>query len=164
MLIKVCNVAPIPGETKVWQFVALTKRGKLLLFGQKVIIFKVFLIDCPGVVYSGQQHDETELILRGVCRVENIDDPASHVPEVLRRAEHVHLAKLYQSTGWEKDETGIEFLEMIARKRGKLLKGGEPDVHSVAKSVLRDWQYGKIPYLTQPDPNYVTKVGTLLRY
>jgi len=140
---KVCNVAPIPGETKVWQFVALTKR--------------VFLIDCPGVVYSGQQHDETELILRGVCRVENIDDPASHVPEVLRRAEHVHLAKLYQITGWEKDDSGIEFLEMIARKRGKLLKGGEPDVHSVAKSVLRDWQYGKIPYLTQPDPNYVTK-------
>ncbi|CAG5085487.1 Oidioi.mRNA.OKI2018_I69.PAR.g10907.t1.cds [Oikopleura dioica] len=140
---KVCNVAPIPGETKVWQFVALTKR--------------VFLIDCPGVVYSGQQHDETELVLRGVCRVENIEDPPSHVPEVLRRAEHVHLAKLYQITGWEKDETGIEFLEMIARKRGKLLKGGEPDVHSVAKSVLRDWQYGKIPYLTQPDPNYVTK-------
>ena len=37
---KVCNVAPIPGETKVWQFVAMTQR--------------VFLIDCPGVVYSGQ--------------------------------------------------------------------------------------------------------------
>ena len=72
------------------------------------------------------------------------------------------MAKLYQITGWEKDETGIEFLEMIARKRGKLLKGGEPDVHSVSKSVLRDWQYGKIPYLTQPDPNYVTKVGARL--
>ena len=58
---QVCNVAPIPGETKVWQFVALTKR--------------VFLIDCPGVVYSGQEHDETELVLRGVCRVENITEP-----------------------------------------------------------------------------------------
>ena len=58
---KVCNVAPIPGETKVWQFVAMTKR--------------VFLIDCPGVVYSGQEHDETELVLRGVCRVENITEP-----------------------------------------------------------------------------------------
>ena len=58
---KVCNVAPIPGETKVWQFVAMTQR--------------VFLIDCPGVVYSGQEHDETELVLRGVCRVENITAP-----------------------------------------------------------------------------------------
>jgi nuclear GTP-binding protein len=31
---KVCKVAPIPGETKVWQFVTLMKR--------------IYLIDCPG--------------------------------------------------------------------------------------------------------------------
>ena len=37
------------------------------------------------------------------------------------------------------------------------MKGGEPDVESVAKTVLRDWQYGKIPYLTQPDETYVNK-------
>ena len=93
---KVCNVAPIPGETKVWQFVSLTR--------------KVFLIDCPGVVYSGQEHDETELILRGVCRVENIEEPSNHIAEVLRRAEHNHIARLYQVTGWEDDPTGITFL------------------------------------------------------
>merc|ERR1719402_423015 len=140
---KVCNVAPIPGETKVWQFVSLTR--------------KVFLIDCPGVVYSGQEHDETELILRGVCRVENIEEPANHIPEVLKRAEHSHIARLYQVTGWESDATGNEFLERMARARGKLLKGGEPDIQSIAKTVLRDWQYGKIPYLTQPDENYESK-------
>jgi len=140
---KVCNVAPIPGETKVWQFVALTKR--------------VFLIDCPGVVYSGQEHDETELVLRGVCRVENITEPQIHIPEVLKRAKHEHLARLYQITGWEEDDSGLEFLEQMARKRGKLLKGGEPDFDSIARTVLRDWQYGKIPYLTQPDENYESK-------
>ena len=86
---EVCNVAPIPGETKVWQFVSLTK--------------KVFLIDCPGVVYSGEKHDETELVLRGVCRVENIQEPSNHISEVLKRAEHNHLARLYQVTGWEQE-------------------------------------------------------------
>jgi nuclear GTP-binding protein len=35
---KVCNVAPIPGETKVWQYVSLFRR--------------ISLIDCPGVVYD----------------------------------------------------------------------------------------------------------------
>lgn len=140
---KVCNVAPIPGETKVWQFVSLTR--------------KVFLIDCPGVVYSGQEHDETELILRGVCRVENIEEPSNHIGEVLRRAEHNHIARLYQVTGWESDPTGLTFLERMARARGKLLKGGEPDIQSIAKTVLRDWQYGKIPYLTQPDEDYEPK-------
>lgn len=52
---KVCKVAPIPGETKVWQYITLTK--------------KIFLIDCPGVVY--QSHDtETDIVLKGVvCRI-----------------------------------------------------------------------------------------------
>lgn len=35
---KCCRAAPVPGETKVWQYVALMKR--------------IFLIDCPGVVYD----------------------------------------------------------------------------------------------------------------
>jgi nuclear GTP-binding protein len=35
---KCCKAAPIPGETKVWQYITLMKR--------------IFLIDCPGVVYD----------------------------------------------------------------------------------------------------------------
>ena len=64
---------------------------------------------------------------------------------------------MYQVTGWEEDFTGLTFLERLAKVRGKLLKGGEPDIQSVAKIVLRDWQYGKIPYVTQPDENYESK-------
>ena len=33
---KVCKVAPIPGETKVWQYITLMK--------------SIYLIDCPGTV------------------------------------------------------------------------------------------------------------------
>merc|ERR1712157_444254 len=48
---KVCNVAPIPGETKVWQFITLTKR--------------IFLIDCAGageeeVSTTGVQTDQVD--------------------------------------------------------------------------------------------------------
>ncbi len=35
---KCCKAAPVPGETKVWQYIALMKR--------------IFLIDSPGVVYD----------------------------------------------------------------------------------------------------------------
>ena len=35
---KVCKAAPIPGETKIWQYITLTR--------------KIFLIDCPGIVYD----------------------------------------------------------------------------------------------------------------
>jgi nuclear GTP-binding protein len=49
--LQVCKVAPIPGETKVWQYITLTKR--------------IFLIDCPGVVYHSQD-SETDIVLKGV--------------------------------------------------------------------------------------------------
>merc|ERR1719219_2844885 len=52
---KVCNVAPIAGETKVWQYITLMK--------------KVYLIDCPGVVHPSGETDE-EKVLKGVVRVE----------------------------------------------------------------------------------------------
>lgn len=49
---QVCKVAPIPGETKVWQYITLTKR--------------IFLIDCPGVVYQNNKDSETDIVLKGV--------------------------------------------------------------------------------------------------
>ncbi len=41
-------MAPIAGETKVWQYITLMK--------------KVYLIDCPGVVPPGQETDEEKVI------------------------------------------------------------------------------------------------------
>ena len=43
-----------------------------------------------------------------------------------------------------------DFLEKVAQKYGKLLKGGEPDVNTVAKMILNDWQRGKIPFFVPP--------------
>jgi hypothetical protein len=54
----VCKSAPVPGETKVWQYITLMKR--------------IFLIDCPGVVYSGSGDTDTDAVLKGVVRVENL--------------------------------------------------------------------------------------------
>jgi len=51
-------VAPIPGETKVWQYITLMK--------------KIFLIDCPGVVYHKTDDTDTQAVLKGVVRVENL--------------------------------------------------------------------------------------------
>ncbi|XP_010220263.1 PREDICTED: nucleolar GTP-binding protein 2, partial [Tinamus guttatus] len=40
----------------------------------------------------------------------------------------------------------------LASRTGKLLKGGEPDVQTVSKMVLNDWQRGRIPFFVKP-PN-----------
>ena len=41
-------------------------------------------------------------------------------------------------------------LSAIAKRSGKLLKGGEPDQEAAAKMVLNDWIRGKIPYFVAP--------------
>ncbi|NWI94265.1 NOG2 protein, partial [Pitta sordida] len=131
---KVCNVAPIAGETKVWQYITLMRR--------------IFLIDCPGVVYpSGDT--ETDIVLKGVVQVEKIKSPEDHIGAVLERAKAEYIRKTYKIDSWKDTE---EFLEKLAARTGKLLKGGEPDLQTVSKMVLNDWQRGRIPFFVKP-PN-----------
>ncbi|KAK3396333.1 nucleolar GTP-binding protein 2 [Sordaria brevicollis] len=127
----VAKVAPIPGETKVWQYVTLMRR--------------IYLIDCPGIVPPNQNDTPQDLLLRGVVRVENVDNPEQYIPAVLNKVKPHHMERTYELKGW-KDH--IHFLEMLARKGGRLLKGGEPDVDGVAKMVLNDFMRGKIPWFT----------------
>ncbi|KAK9266209.1 hypothetical protein L1049_025373 [Liquidambar formosana] len=128
----VCKVAPIPGETKVWQYITLTKR--------------IFLIDCPGVVYQSSD-TETDIVLKGVVRVTNLEDASEHIGEVLKRVKKEHLQRAYKIKDWEDDN---DFLVQLCKLTGKLLKGGEPDFMTVAKMVLHDWQRGKIPFFVPP--------------
>ncbi|KAK9085932.1 hypothetical protein Sjap_026343 [Stephania japonica] len=128
----VCKVAPIPGETKVWQYITLTKR--------------IFLIDCPGVVYQNSD-TETDIVLKGVVRVTNLEDAAEHIGEVLKRVKRVHLERAYKIKEWV-DEN--DFLVQLCKLTGKLLKGGEPDLMTAAKMILHDWQRGRIPFFVPP--------------
>lgn len=132
---KVCTVAPIPGETKVWQYVSLMKR--------------IYLIDCPGVVPPSTTDTPTDLILRGVARVEKVENPEQYITALLGKVKKHHMEKTYELRGWD---NSTEFLELLARKAGRLLKGGEPDLDGVAKMVLTDFMRGKIPWFT-PAPS-----------
>lgn len=130
---KVCKVAPIAGETKVWQYITLMRR--------------IFLIDCPGVVYPSAETD-TEKVLKGVVRVELVQNPEDYIEEVIKRVRKEYLIKTYKVDGWE---TATEFLEKMAARTGKLLKKGEPDITQVARMVLNDWQRGKLPFYVAPE-------------
>lgn len=129
---KVCKVAPIAGETKVWQYITLMRR--------------IYLIDCPGVVYPSAETD-TEKVLKGVVRVELVQDPEDYVSSVLERVKPEYIRKTYKIEEWEDH---IDFLEKLARRSGKLLKKGEPDITIAARMVLNDWQRGKLPFYVPP--------------
>lgn len=132
----VCRVAPIPGETKVWQYVMLTR--------------SIFMIDCPGVIYEKEGNDEVEAVLKGVVRIERLGDAdkTNVVQKVLDTVQRKDIDATYGKIGPWTD--AISFLEALAKHRGKLLPGGGPDSDIVARSVLYDWQRGKIPWYRAP--------------
>lgn len=128
----VCKVAPVPGETKVWQYITLTKR--------------IYLIDCPGIVYNIGD-SETDIVLKGVVRAEKLTDPDSHIQTILDRTDPAHICEVYGIAQWEDSE---DFLEQLGKKTGKLKKGGEANTNAVAKMVIVDWQRGRIRYMVHP--------------
>lgn len=146
----VCKVAPIPGETKIWQYVTLTKR--------------VNLIDCPGVVYDdpnkdakNDEADDANAVLKGIVRAERLPDPTIFIAPLLRRCKPEHIANAYELPfagldGSDDEKQADAFAQSLARKMGRLLKGGEPDTRTVAVQMINDWQRGKLPhYVAPPD-------------
>ncbi|KAI4606963.1 GTPase required for pre-60S ribosomal subunit nuclear export and maturation [Alternaria metachromatica] len=133
---KVCVVAPIAGETKVWQYITLMKR--------------IYMIDCPGIVPPNQNDTDTDLLLRGSVRVENVEYPAQYIEEVLKRVQPRHLQRTYDIKDSDYKGDAVAFLENLCRKSGRLLKGGEADIDGAAKMVLNDWIRGKLPWFTPP--------------
>ncbi|CAD7965683.1 unnamed protein product [Amoebophrya sp. A25] len=134
----VCKAAPIPGETKVWQYIALTK--------------KIYAIDCPGIVplTAADFAQDTAKVLKGVVRAEKLEAPSAYIDEVVTRVKHKYLRAKYnlpESMTWT---DGEDFLTQLATKMGKLRKGGEPDLEITARIVLYDWQRGRIPYFVPP--------------
>jgi nuclear GTP-binding protein len=108
---------------------------------------RIYLIDCPGVVPPHTDDTETDVILKSVIRISNIKDPADHIPAVLERVKKEYLVKTYGIRSWTDHE---DFLGQLAKKTGRLLKGGDPDLNTVAKMMLFDWQRGKIPFFVAP--------------
>ncbi|OCH93004.1 NGP1NT-domain-containing protein [Obba rivulosa] len=138
---KVCTVAPVPGETKVWQYITLTKR--------------IYLIDCPGIVPTSAKDTQTSTVLKGVVRVEALSTPSDHIPALMERVKPIYLSRTYgvplpdpddPTRGWEPEA----FLDKLARMKGRLLKGGEPDLEAVSKIMLSDWVRGRIPFFVPP--------------
>ena len=70
--------------------------------------------------------------------MEHLSAPEDHVKEVLERAKKEYITRTYNLGDWSKDDH-VDFLEKLAVKSGKLLKGGEPDISTVCLT----------PYLAQ---------------
>jgi nuclear GTP-binding protein len=127
------GVAATPGYTKAMQEIEVTGRIRIL--------------DCPGVVPASGTEITPSMVLRNSIKVELLEDPVTPVAYILDRVPKEQLLSAYDvGTFADADD----FLTQLAKKRGRLGKGGEPDLDAVARSVLGDWNRGRIRYFTIP--------------
>lgn len=127
------GVSPRPGFTTSMQEVVLDKNVRLL--------------DSPGVVF-----DDRSAMLGNCVNADSVEDPIPAVTALLKRCDHNSLLMTYNIPNFPKGEV-MMFLAMVARTHGRVLKGGVPDKVAAARSVLRDWNSGKIPFYTAPPEN-----------
>jgi nuclear GTP-binding protein len=73
----------------------------------------------------------------------------------MARVKPLYLSRTYGVPLPDKDDPTISwepevFLDKLARMKGRLQKGGEPDIEGVAKIVLSDWVRGRVPFFVTP--------------
>jgi len=125
---EVCPVAPIPGETKVWRYISMTK--------------KIYLIDCPGHVYPDDITD-AERVMKGVTRTERVKEPEHYVEYITSRVRPEYIKRTYNIDDWNSND---DLLEKVAIRFGRITKGNNPDKHAAALKIITDFQRGKIPW------------------
>jgi nuclear GTP-binding protein len=124
---------------------------------------KLKILDCPGIVFAASEpraksDDQARLILLNAVPPRDVTDPLPAVrlllsrlagsPGLLDGLQRVYgLAPLLAGDG---GDTLTDFLVQVARARGRLGKGGVPNLHGAAQAVLSDWRDGRIQGWVDP--------------
>jgi nuclear GTP-binding protein len=117
----------------------------------------IMLLDSPGIIFPSTVTDQTTLILLNVLPPSAVLDVRPAIDEVLRRLEMMGLlGELAQFYGIAETsmsayiDSTTDFLVQVARKQGRLGKGGIPLLESAGKIVLNDWSSGRIKWWCEP--------------
>ena len=134
---------------------------------------KLTLLDSPGVVFPSSSSLQSaglvslknaaeahaHLVLLNAVPPKQIDDPIpavnlllrrlSATPEMTQKLLDVYdIAALLPNKG-DGDIT-TDFLVQVARKRGRLGRGGVPNLNGAAMAVITDWRDGRIQGWVEP--------------
>jgi nuclear GTP-binding protein len=120
---------------------------------------KLKLLDSPGIVFpstgdgskASKIEEQAKLVLLNAVPPKQIEDPVPAVTLLLKRlaASEEMLSKLMDVYGLPplvttNGDATTDFLIQVARKRGRLGKGGVPNINSAATTVITDWRDGRI--------------------
>lgn len=115
---------------------------------------KIKLLDSPGIVFanSDEKSDDTSIALKNAVKIQALKDPFMPATAILKRISRQQIMELYNM---QEFSTPDEFFAMKAARMGKYRKGGVPDMHAAARSILEDWNSGKIRFALRSTYTYI---------
>lgn len=144
---------------------------------------KLTLLDSPGVVFPSSSSIQSgglvnlknaieahaHLILLNAVPPKQIDDPVPAVslllrrlsssPDLMQKLTDVYDIPALLPNRVDGDVT-TDFLVQVARKRGRLGRGGVPNINAAAMAVVTDWRDGRIQGWVEPPVLAVESAGT----
>jgi len=134
---------------------------------------KLKLLDCPGIVFPSASDSpslnakdtQARLTLLSALPPKQISDPIPAITLLLKRLSSppnlLEEMKTYYGIPallpLDNEDMTADFLVQVARKRGRLGKGGVPNLGSAAMGVLSDWRDGRVRgWCKAPVPTVVT--------
>ena len=133
-------------RAKVADKPGVTRRNQWFAIGSGIE-----LLDTPGVLWPKFEDPEVgfKLAFIGSVKDEILDSQeiAVRLLVVLQKNYPDRLTERYKITDFE-DLEPYELLELIGRKRGMLIKGGEIDTERAAVALLDEYRSGKLGKLT----------------
>ena len=134
-----------PGVTKSKQWIRIGKNQELL--------------DTPGVLWPKFENNEKALNLAFTGSIkDDILEITEIAFELLKVLYKDHLEKLvtrYKITSEELEankDSIYGLMKIIARKRGALVSGGEPDDEKVSRIIIEDFRSGKLGKISLEKP------------
>lgn len=124
-----------PGVTRGNQWITLDRRLELL--------------DTPGILWPKFEDQTVGLHLAMIGSVsDEVLQTEELALELLKLLGQEYPERLVQRYGEADAASPLAQMEMIARKRGCLKKGNEPDYEKTAKAILEDFRSGRLGKIT----------------
>ncbi|XP_034962044.2 guanine nucleotide-binding protein-like 3 [Zootoca vivipara] len=128
-----CDVGPDRGLTKCLQIVHIDKQIRML--------------DSPCIIVAPSS-SALALALRSTADID-AENLVGSVDAILKHCSKQQIMLHYNIPDYR---NSLEFLTLLAQKRGMLKKGGLADTESAAKLFMYDWTGAKVSYYSRPPP------------
>uniref|UniRef100_A0A8C8RIR4 G protein nucleolar 3 n=1 Tax=Pelusios castaneus TaxID=367368 RepID=A0A8C8RIR4_9SAUR len=126
--VRACDVGPVRGITKCMQAIHIDKQIRML--------------DSPSII-AAPSNSALALALRSTTDIEDSGKLVDAVNAIVKHCSKQQIMLYYNLPDFR---NSVEFLTLLAQKRGMLKKGGVPDTESAAKLLLYDWTGAKVSY------------------